>query len=439
MTDPGRTDPDMAIDDDRTVIRPWPGKGLGVAAASGVVPSASVSVDGSGVRRPNPLVQAAGSLLVQARRLRTLPRQTDARRLRRELVQAVKGFDGMLRHARVPDEQVVAARYLVCALLDEIASRQPWGGAGAWASQSLLLQFHHESSGSDKVFQLLSRLAQEPERHLDLLELIQVVLSNGFQGRYAGLPNGRTQLDQVIAELADTLRTRDSATGTPAAAGAGLLAPRRRRPTVRLWLTGGATVAALLGVFIMLRPSAGVPVEASTAPPRAGDAAPGSTAVARPTAAQADVAPLRLAQALGADIAAGRLAVRDLSGRSVITLPSDHLFAPGSSELMDSERPLLLRVASALGSVAATFVVSGHTDGSPINAPGYLSDWHLSKARALSVREVLATQVAPARLSVEGRADTEPVDDNGSAEGRERNRRVVITVTPLPRGAAVGR
>jgi len=146
-----------------------------------------------------------------------------------------------------------------------------------------------------------------------------------------------------------------------------------------------------------------------------------------------------LAQALGADIAAGRLAVRDLSGRSVITLPSDHLFAPGSSELMDSERPLLLRVASALGSVAATFVVSGHTDGSPINAPGYLSDWHLSKARALSVREVLATQVAPARLSVEGRADTEPVDDNGSAEGRERNRRVVITVTPLPRGAAVGR
>jgi len=44
------------------------------------------------------------------------------------------------------------------------------------------------------------------------------------------------------------------------------------------------------------------------------------------------------------------------------------------------------------------------------------------------VKALLAAQVKPERMTAEGRADTEPVADNATADGRARNRRVVITL-----------
>jgi len=91
--------------------------------------------------------------------------------------------------------------------------------------------------------------------------------------------------------------------------------------------------------------------------------------------------------------------------------------------------PLFNRVAAALNQVPGQVLVSGHTDNQPIRSLRFPSNWHLSKERAASVQRLLAASVKPERLSAEGRADTEPVADNGSAEGRARNRRVEILLT----------
>ena len=45
------------------------------------------------------------------------------------------------------------------------------------------------------------------------------------------------------------------------------------------------------------------------------------------------------------------------------------------------------------------------------------------------MRKLLAASVKPERLNAEGRAETEPVADNATADGRARNRRVEITLT----------
>ena len=73
-------------------------------------------------------------------------------------------------------------------------------------------------------------------------------------------------------------------------------------------------------------------------------------------------------------------------------------------------------------------VISGHTDNQPIRSLRFPSNWHLSKDRAASAKVLLSGAVKPERLAAEGRADTEPVADNSSAEGRARNRRVEITL-----------
>jgi len=56
------------------------------------------------------------------------------------------------------------------------------------------------------------------------------------------------------------------------------------------------------------------------------------------------------------------------------------------------------------------------------------SNWHLSQARAESVRELLTPTVKLERMKAEGRAESQPVDDNATPAGRARNRRVEITL-----------
>ena len=53
------------------------------------------------------------------------------------------------------------------------------------------MQFHNETWGGEKVFQLLAKLAQDVPTHRHLLELIYIVLALGFEGRYRVVDNGR--------------------------------------------------------------------------------------------------------------------------------------------------------------------------------------------------------------------------------------------------------
>ncbi len=73
--------------------------------------------------------------------------------------------------------------------------------------------------------------------------------------------------------------------------------------------------------------------------------------------------------------------------------------------------------------------VEGHSDSQPINTPEFSSNWALSSARAIAIVEALeAAGVEPERLRAVGFADTRPLEDNSSAEGRARNRRVEVVI-----------
>lgn len=138
--------------------------------------------------------------------------------------------------------------------------------------------------------------------------------------------------------------------------------------------------------------------------------------------------PPRLAQLLKADIDAGAVEVKDLADRSIVTLRGDGVFDPGSADVNGKSRALFERIGKALNDVPGPVLIAGHTDNQPIRSLRFPSNWHLSKDRAASVKALLGSFVKPERLSAEGRADTEPLADNASAEGRAKNRRVEITL-----------
>jgi type VI secretion system protein ImpK len=131
---------------------------------------------------------------------------------------------------------------------------------------------------------------------------------------------------------------------------------------------------------------------------------------------------------LKSDIAAGDVQVVDLADRSTVTVHGDALFDPGSADVSSKAKPLFERIAAALNQVPGQVLVAGHTDSQPIRSLRFPSNWHLSKERAQSVRDLLAATVKPSRLTAEGRADTEPVANNSTAAGRAQNRRVEIVL-----------
>lgn len=378
----------------------------------------------------NPLLGAASVLLGLVGPLRATVSHPDPASLRTQLLARVKEFEAAAAAQGVARHQVVAARYLLCTMLDEALAGTPWGAEGRWAPHGLLQTFHDDEDGGDKAFRLLERLGEDPVANRDLLELFHVCMALGFEGRFRHAPHGRAQREAVAQRLYETVRP------VRAAGAARQLSLRWRGVATRgnedlrvlpLWVVAAVAGALLLATLIALnawldaraRPVFGAlhDVAASlAAPPRAGAVA----------------APARLAPAFAAEVAARRLAVRDEAARSVVTLPADALFAPGTARLANEALPLLDRVAAALAAQPGRIVVSGHTDGQRTGSLQYPSGWHLSRARADAVAEALKRRgVAGDRVRAEGRADTEPLGGAGAAPAaRAADRRVEVELRP---------
>jgi type VI secretion system protein ImpK len=87
----------------------------------------------------NPLVQAAASLLILAGRLREQISNADVENLHTQSVHEIRAFEERARRAAVPDEDVLAARYALCSVIDEAVLNTPWGAESGWAARSLLV------------------------------------------------------------------------------------------------------------------------------------------------------------------------------------------------------------------------------------------------------------------------------------------------------------
>ena len=112
--------------------------------------------------------------------------------------------------------------------------------------------------------------------------------------------------------------------------------------------------------------------------------------------------------------------------RTPETIRTDEIhFEAGSARLTNIAKAILDEVALRMKQEpSATAVVIGYTDDRENTGPNR----DLDRRRAEAVRDYLVTRhgIDPARITVEGRGTSDPVGDNTTAEGRLRNRRVVI-------------
>jgi chemotaxis protein MotB len=123
--------------------------------------------------------------------------------------------------------------------------------------------------------------------------------------------------------------------------------------------------------------------------------------------------------------------VRVTQNRRGITIEinANVLFHPGRANLETGSLKVLESVARVLINEPYNIEIAGHTDDVPISNSSFISNWELSAVRASSVVRLFADSgIQSTRLTAIGRADSQPVEPNATAEGRARNRRVELMI-----------
>jgi chemotaxis protein MotB len=120
------------------------------------------------------------------------------------------------------------------------------------------------------------------------------------------------------------------------------------------------------------------------------------------------------------------------NGKLYVRLSENLLFPSGSAEVNPRGVEALSKLAAVLNVNADVSVnIEGHTDSIPIRGK-YKDNWDLSTARANAIVRILTEnyKVDPLRVIASGHSYYDPVDSNSTVEGRARNRRTEIILSP---------
>ncbi|TPJ73577.1 type VI secretion system protein TssL, long form [Mesorhizobium sp. B2-7-1] len=430
-----------------TVLFQGPTPGAEANAAPGLRQDALLdAAEGVQYAAANPILAAAAPLLMLFGQLRLMPVERQAAPLAEHIAEAIETFDRAIAKAGIGEEDARIAKFALCETADDLVGNLPWSGKDSWPQHSLVTQFFHTQPTGAGFYEALNNVLARPEAHYDLLELMHACLSLGFEGQYRGLAGERNTLERIRRDVYDTLRyfkPRAAEDISPRWQGmaAALPKPRARLP---LWAVAAAAATLVTAAFFGLRvlitdegdatagellalnPSTPVTIE------RASVAAPTEPAQASPLpAAPPDTTQIdRIRAALAKEIAGGGLSVGEKGEFIVVEINNQLLFASGQAELKAQFKPVAAEIATALDAETGPINIVGHTDNvKPKKSSTFKSNFDLSVARAKAVQALVAKQLKdPSRLSADGKGEDEPIADNGTADGRAKNRRVDVMI-----------
>lgn len=395
------------------------------------------------------LVQSAAPLLNLAHLLRFSDAEPDPDQLRRACIEAITRYERDLASARISPERARAAHYVVCATVDDVVLSKPWGVRAGWARSGLVSTFHNDVTGGDRVFDILDHFHQSPGASKDLLLLIYLCLSLAFEGRTRVSPKGALELSRIRDSLYKTLIGQYGTFERE-------LSPHWKgvearhtplRTMAALWtlLSLMALAFALGYLFFTLSlnnasdvtferlahlPPNETPSVLIASPPQP-PALVETPKVVEPPKPLEPRQPSRLEKLMAflqPEVEKKLVTLADVNGRLRIRINNSGLFSTGSADVSPQFRDLIQRIGGALAAEKFRAVVIGYTDTVPIKTVEFPSNWHLSEARAKAVGDILSQFTGPEAILTEGRADSDPIADNKTEEGRQINRRTEIMV-----------
>jgi type VI secretion system protein ImpK len=337
------------------------------------------------------------------------------------------------------------AAWFVAATLDDIVLNTPWGARSSWPRQPLVTQMSGDVDAGEKFFERLEELMRFPDRDPEMLELAYYCLSLGFRGRYrVEGSSGEGALTQLRDRISRQISQSDPPELSPRWRGVDApdQPPRFAVPIWTLPLIGAALLTLVyigLGSRLSAKGENLYSLAALLPPPERAeiyrpplDTTQAEEIVIEP-AVLVELLPL-FAQAAPADT------VSTLSGREdpslaiiVVQANAPEVFRSAKADLNPIYDPLVASIASVItenAELVGGVTVVGHTDSIPVQRTNpFQSNQGLSEARARTIATRLSIEGVPQDLiRFEGRAASQPIADNGTKQGRARNRRIEIII-----------
>lgn len=445
-------------DDNRTVIRPTPGRRRTLPPEHSAAANTEVSPQEAPAARAaaspvaegtedialggDVLLAAAAPLLQLMARLRNTANAPDSGDLYQRTVRQVRTFEQEARDKGVPLEQLRPAHYALCASLDDVVLNTPWGNSGTWSQRSLVSTFHQEVRSGERFFDVLKQMCDNPGRFLPVVKLMYLCMSLGFVGQYRLSRRGGGEINRIREETyAVIARQQKPAEADLAPHTKGVNAPYRpARFVVPIWVVGALGLGIVGGLFLWFfvnlnAQSDTVYARLQIAPP---DRMPTITRAPLVEPAPVAATPLpppepstldKLRQFLKPEIDQGLVELLGTPAQPLVRITGRGMFGSGSATLTPNFKPLLGRIGLALKEENGPVKVIGYTDNEPIRTVAFPSNFQLSTARAQAAAAVLAGTIGDSkRLTIEGRADADPIASNATPEGRERNRRIEVVL-----------
>ena len=128
------------------------------------------------------------------------------------------------------------------------------------------------------------------------------------------------------------------------------------------------------------------------------------------------------------------LSVEQRDGKVYVSMENKLLFSSGSWAVNAEGRQAVQQLGQVLAqNPDIAVLIEGHTDDVPYGGSGALKDnWDLSTKRATSIVQILRenNNIDPQNLTAAGRGEHAPIATNDTAEGRSKNRRIEVILTP---------
>lgn len=141
----------------------------------------------------------------------------------------------------------------------------------------------------------------------------------------------------------------------------------------------------------------------------------------------------QMLETLKSQLVSGKVSIERRDDLVALVISEEDIFDSGSAVISKAAVNALKEVRDVILSSSGTVVIAGHTDNVPITGSGlFATNWDLSSSRAAAVAHAMTELLGvPAeRVEVEAHADTRPIADNATEEGRRKNRRVEILMRP---------
>lgn len=399
-----------------------------------------------GRAHPNSLISAFSQLLEFAPEMEAATAPDDPETLRTRLQHGLTDARDQAVASGSNMQRADGAAWAVAALLDDLALNTPWGGNGAWPHQPLVSMLYGDVDAGTQFFERLEELERHSSRDPEMLELYYMCMALGFRGKYrVSSRAGDQSLTAVRSSVARFLRNPDAEDAPLSPNWRGVIAADEpSRFIVPPWVLGVVAIGSMTLIYMLLSLQLSSQSETLNAVARAlppEDRAeiyrvqrieqPIQEVIPAPVLFELvpefeEAAPENLRAAISGEenVARALMQIQNIN---------PELFRSGRADLNDGFDPLITSVAQVLteyAEVIGKITVIGHTDSQKVGRSNpFSNNQRLSEARAAKIADLLiAAGIDPDRIGYEGHAADEPIADNGTVEGRAKNRRVEILV-----------